>query len=220
MQQQSGEIMSVSHKNFNLIDHPLIKRDVTVLRDIATNPEKFRAAVQRISNILAVQVSKNFKLSEKPMNTPLEQTTGYYLAQEVVLVPVLRAGLGMVSGFLEIIPEAKVGHIGLQRNEETLEPMEYYYKTPKNIESDVVVLIDPMLATGGSASEALKYLKKRGAKEIVFACLVAAPEGIAKLEQNHPEIKIYAAALDRELNDKGYILPGLGDAGDRTFGTL
>jgi uracil phosphoribosyltransferase len=212
--------MSISHKNFNVIDHPLIKRDVTVLRDIDTNPEKFRAAVQRISNVLAVQLSKDFKLSEKEMMTPLERTTGYYLAQEVVLVPVLRAGLGMVNGFLEVIPEAKVGHIGLQRNEETLEPVEYYYKTPKNIESDVVILLDPMLATGGSANEALNYLKKRGAKEILFACLVAAPQGVAKLEKNHPEIKIYAAALDRELNEKGYILPGLGDAGDRTFGTL
>jgi len=215
-----GEIMSVSHKNFNLIDHPLIKRDVTVLRDVNTNPEKFRAAVQRISNVLAVQLSKDFKLSEKEMMTPLEKTTGYYLEQEVVLVPVLRAGLGMVSGFLEVIPEAKVGHIGLQRDEETLEPVEYYYKTPKNIESDIVILLDPMLATGGSANEALNYLKKKGAKEMVFACLVAAPDGVARLEQNHPEIKIYAAALDRELNEKGYILPGLGDAGDRTFGTL
>jgi uracil phosphoribosyltransferase len=212
--------MSVSHKNFFLINHPLVKRDVTVLRDVNTNPEKFRAAVQRISNIMAVKVSKHFKLAENEMFTPLEKTTGYYLAQEVVLVPVLRAGLGMVNGFLEVIPEAKVGHIGLQRNETTLEPVEYYYKTPKNIESDIVILVDPMLATGGSASEALNYLKKRGAKEIIFACLVAAPEGVARLEQNHPEIKIFAAALDRELNDKGYILPGLGDAGDRTFGTL
>jgi uracil phosphoribosyltransferase len=212
--------MSVSHKNFFLINHPLVKRDVTVLRDVNTNPEKFRAAVQRISNIMAVKVSKHLKLAENEMFTPLEKTTGYYLAQEVVLVPVLRAGLGMVNGFLEVIPEAKVGHIGLQRNETTLEPVEYYYKTPKNIESDIVILVDPMLATGGSASEALNYLKKRGAKEIIFACLVAAPEGVARLEQNHPEIKIFAAALDRELNDKGYILPGLGDAGDRTFGTL
>lgn len=212
--------MSVSHKNFNLINHPLVKRDVTVLRDINTNPEKFRAAVQRISNVMAVKVATHFRLAENEMLTPLEKTTGYYLAQEVVLVPVLRAGLGMVSGFLEVIPEAKVGHIGLQRNEKTLEPVEYYYKTPKNIESDIVILLDPMLATGGSASEALNYLKKRGAKEIIFSCLVAAPEGVARLEQNHPEIKIFAAALDRELNDKGYILPGLGDAGDRTFGTL
>jgi uracil phosphoribosyltransferase len=212
--------MSVSHKNFILIEHPLIKRDVTILRNVETNPEKFRAAVQRISNIIAVQISKNFGLSEKEISTPLENTTGYFLAHDIALVPVLRAGLGMVNGFLEIIPEAKVGHIGLQRNEETLQPIEYYYKVPKNIESAIVVLLDPMLATGGSACEAINYLKKRGAVNINFACLVAAPEGISKLEQNHPEVKIFAAALDRELNEKGYILPGLGDAGDRTFGTL
>jgi uracil phosphoribosyltransferase len=140
--------------------------------------------------------------------------------QDIVLVPVLRAGLGMVSGFLELIPESKVGHIGLQRDEETLTPVEYYYKTPKDINKSKVILIDPMLATGGSASEAIKYLKKRGATDIVFACLVAAPKGVEKIFNDHPGIKIFGAALDRELNDKGYILPGLGDAGDRTFGTL
>ena len=126
----------------------------------------------------------------------------------------------MVSGFLEIIPDAKAGHIGLQRDEETLKPVEYYYKTPKNLDKSIVILLDPMLATGGSATEAIKYLKKRGALNIVFACLVAAPEGVMKMQEIHPETKIYGAALDRELNNKGYILPGLGDAGDRTFGTL
>ncbi len=140
--------------------------------------------------------------------------------QEVVLVPVLRAGLGMVSGFLEIIPDAKVGHIGLQRDEETLKPVEYYYKTPKNIDKSIVILLDPMLATGGSGSEAIKYLKIRGAINIAFACLVASPEGVKKMQEIHPDTKIYGAALDRQLNNKGYILPGLGDAGDRTFGTL
>jgi uracil phosphoribosyltransferase len=126
----------------------------------------------------------------------------------------------MVNGFLQIIPEAKVGHIGLQRDEETLKPVEYYYKVPKHLEMAEVVLLDPMLATGGSASEALKYLKKRGATKLVFACLVASPEGVEKIQSEHPNVKIFAAALDRELNSKGYILPGLGDAGDRTFGTL
>ncbi len=207
-------------KNFSLIDHPLVQRDVTVIRDKTTPPEYFRAAVSRISNILAVEISKNFSLSQKQIETPLEVTKGFKLEQEVVLVPVLRAGLGMVSGFLSIIPDAKVGHIGLQRDEETLQPVEYYYKTPKNIHDSMVILIDPMLATGGSASEALNYLKKRGAKNLVFACLVAAPEGIKRIEKVHPDIKIFGAALDRELNEKGYILPGLGDAGDRTFGTL
>ncbi len=207
-------------KNYHLMDHPLVKRDITKLRDVNTNPESFREAVKRISNILAVEISKDFKLNAVDVETPLENTEGHQLAQDVVLVPVLRAGLGMVSGFLEIIPEARVGHIGLQRDEETLKPVEYYYKTPHNINVAKVILIDPMLATGGSASEALKYLKKRGAKDLVFACLVAAPEGISKIEKDHPDIQIYGASLDRELNGKGYILPGLGDAGDRTFGTL
>lgn len=205
---------------FYLVEHPLIKRDVTILRDKNTDSETFRAALQRVSNILAAEISKEFSLTKIDVETPLEKTEGSKLTNEVILVPVLRAGLGMVNGFLQIIPEAKVGHIGLQRDEETLKPIEYYYKVPKNLEFAEVVMLDPMLATGGSASEALKYLKKRGAKKLVFACLVAAPEGIAKIESEHPDIKIFAAALDRELNNKGYILPGLGDAGDRTFGTL
>ncbi len=208
------------NKNFILIEHPLIKRDVTILRDVKTTSETFRAALQRVSNVLAVEISKNFELSSVDINTPLEKTKGSKLTQDVILVPVLRAGLGMVNGFLQIIPEAKVGHIGLQRDEETLQPIEYYYKVPKNLETSEVIMLDPMLATGGSASEALKYLKKRGATKLVFACLVASPEGIKKIETVHPDIKIFAAALDRELNSKGYILPGLGDAGDRTFGTL
>lgn len=205
---------------FNLVEHPLIKRDVTILRDKNTDSETFRAALQRVSNILAAEISKKFSLTKIEVETPLEKTEGSKLSHQVILVPVLRAGLGMVNGFLQIIPEAKVGHIGLQRDEETLKPIEYYYKVPKNLELAEVVMLDPMLATGGSASEALKYLKNRGAKKIAFACLVASPEGIAKINSEHPDIKIFAAALDRELNNKGYILPGLGDAGDRTFGTL
>jgi len=212
--------MSVEYNNFHLINHPLVKRDITVLRDVNTEPEKFRAAVKRISNILAVEISKDLHLNEFEVETPLERTTGFKLSHEIVLVPVLRAGLGMVSGFLEIIPDAKVGHIGLQRDETTLKPIEYYYKTPKNIDVAKVLLIDPMLATGGSGVEAINYLKRRGVKNLIFACLVAAPEGIMKLQSMHPDIQIFGAALDRELNDKGYILPGLGDAGDRTFGTL
>ena len=208
------------HKNFYLIEHPLIKRDVTILRDINTSSETFRAALQRVSNVLAVEISKNFNITSVEVETPLEKTSGAKLSNDVILVPVLRAGLGMVNGFLQIIPEAKVGHIGLQRDEETLQPIEYYYKVPKKIEEAEVIMLDPMLATGGSASEAIKYLKKRGAKKVFFACLVAAPEGVDKIESIHPDTKIFAAALDRELNSKGYILPGLGVAGDRTFGTL
>jgi uracil phosphoribosyltransferase len=208
------------NKNFFLIQHPVIKRDVTILRDKNTDSETFRAALQRVSNILAVELSREFRLTETEVETPLEETQGAKLTHDIILVPVLRAGLGMVNGFLQIIPEAKVGHIGLQRDEETLKPIEYYYKVPKHLETAEVVMLDPMLATGGSASEALKYLKKRGATKLVFACLVAAPEGIDKIKSEHPDVKIYAAALDRQLNSKGYILPGLGDAGDRTFGTL
>ncbi len=208
------------NKNFFLIEHPIVKRDVTILRDKNTDSENFRAALQRVSNILAVELSKEFKLTKTEVETPLESTQGAKLTHDVILVPVLRAGLGMVNGFLQIIPEAKVGHIGLQRDEETLKPIEYYYKVPKHLETAEVVMLDPMLATGGSASEALKYLKNRGASKLVFACLVAAPEGIEKIKSEHPDVKIFAAAMDRELNTKGYILPGLGDAGDRTFGTL
>lgn len=212
--------MGMSFDNFTLLDHPLIKRDVTILRDQSTGTEIFRSALHRISILLAVEISKGFNVSETTIETPLERTSGYKLVQEIVLVPVLRAGLGMVSGFLEIIPDAKAGHIGLQRDEVTLKPVEYYYKTPRNIANSMVILLDPMLATGGSSSEAIKYLKVRGAKNLIFACLVASPEGISRLLLDHPDIKIFGAALDRELNNKGYILPGLGDAGDRTFGTL
>jgi uracil phosphoribosyltransferase len=209
-----------AQNKFLLIDHPLIKRDITLLRKVETNCKQFRDAITRISNILAVEISKEFELLKNEIETPLEKTNGHFLSQEIVLVPVLRAGLGMVNGFLQVIPEAKVGHIGLERDEETLEPNEYYYKTPKDIHNAEVILLDPMLATGGSASEAIRYLKKRGVDGIAFACIVAAPEGVKKLSEDHADVKIYGAALDRTLNDKGYILPGLGDAGDRTFGTL
>ena len=159
--------MHKQFKNFTLNKHPLVKKDITVLRDINTNSETFRAAVTRISNILAVEISKNFLLSDAEVETPLETTKGFKLAQEVVLVPVLRAGLGMVNGFLQIIPDAKVGHIGLERDEETLKPNHYYFKTPLNIPQSNVILLDPMLATGGSSSAAINFLKKQGAKDFV-----------------------------------------------------
>jgi len=206
--------------NFNLIDHPLVKKDITVIRDINTDCETFRAAISRLSNIIAVKLFVDLKLTEIEVQTPLEKTKGFKLTQEVVIVPVLRAGLGMVNGFLQVIPDAKVGHIGLERDEKTLKPVEYYYKTPDNLIEHEIILVDPMLATGGSASAAISFLKKRGAENIIFACIVAAPEGINKINEDHPDVTIFGAALDRELNGKGYILPGLGDAGDRTFGTL
>jgi len=209
-----------NYKNLVLIEHPLVKKDLTILRDKKTTTEIFRGAVRRISNILAVEISNTFSLKEYKIDTPLERTKGYKLKQKVVLIPVLRAGLGMVEGFLQLIPDAKLGHIGLERNETTLLPNSYYLKTPKKLGDAEVILLDPMLATGGSASAAISSLKKRGAKNIVFACLLVAPEGVKKMFNEHPDLIIFTAALDRQLNKKGYILPGLGDAGDRTFGTL
>ncbi len=217
----SGQLKKKSSfKNLVLIQHPLVKKDVTVLRDKKTNTEMFRAAVTRISNIMAVEISNAFSLKEIRVETPLEKTKGFKMQQDVVLIPVLRAGLGMVDGFLQIIPDAKLGHVGLERNETTLKPNTYYLKTPKNLSKSEVILLDPMLATGGSASAAITFLKKRGAKNLVFACLLAAPEGVKKMLNDHPDLIIFSAVLDRQLNKKGYILPGLGDAGDRTFGTL
>ncbi|MDH3268214.1 MAG: uracil phosphoribosyltransferase [Ignavibacteria bacterium] len=210
----------LTHQNLVLIQHPLVKRDITILRNKKTNSETFRAAVTRISNILAVEISTSFSLKSTKIKTPLESTNGYQLKHDVVLIPVLRAGLGMVEGFLQLIPDAKLGHVGLERNESTLQPISYYLKTPKNLGKAEVILLDPMLATGGSASTAISFLKKRRARNIIFACLLAAPEGVEKLLYDHPDVIIFSSALDRQLNRKGYILPGLGDAGDRTFGTL
>jgi len=209
-----------AYKNLVIIQHPLVKKDLTILRDKRTSTEIFRAAVRRISSVLAVEISTTFSIQEYKIYTPMEHTKGFKLKQAVVLIPVLRAGLGMVEGFLQLIPDAKLGHIGLERNETTLLPNSYYLKTPKKLGNAEVILLDPMLATGGSASEAINSLKKRGAKNIVFACLLAAPEGVKRMAEEHPELIIFTAALDRQLNKQGYILPGLGDAGDRTFGTI
>ncbi len=211
--------MDYGFRNFTIVEHPLLKKDITIIRDETTNAETFRAAVKRISGILAVEISRHFNLVNIEVKTPLEKTVGYKMKQDIVLIPILRAGLGMLGGFLEIIPDAKVGHIGLQRNEETLIPEEYYYKTPLGLDKSEVIVLDPMLATGGSGCAAVDYIKKRGKEKIIFASLVAAPEGVKRMNSDHPDVLIYTAALDRQLNEKGYILPGLGDAGDRMFGT-
>lgn len=207
------------NSNLLIVEHPLIKRDLTYLRDKNTSSSTFRNILRRLTSLMAFEVTRDLELLNKEVETPLEVTQGYILRDDVVLVPILRAGLGMVDSFLELIPEAKVGHIGLYRDEKTLKPVDYYFKFPKNLDKSVTIILDPMLATGGSICTAVSYLKEKGAKRIKVVCLIAAPEGITKLTSEHPDVKIYAAVLDRELNQKGFILPGLGDAGDRIFGT-
>jgi len=207
-------------ENLFVIENPLVQRDITILRNKITKEYEFRLALRRIAYCLAIEISKDFNLDIVEVETPLEKTSGYEINQQIVLVPVLRAGLSLVNSFIELIPEAKVGHIGIQRDEKTLLPIDYYYKTPKNLHISKVIILDPMLATGGSASAAIRFLKERGAKDIILSCLIAAPEGIKKIQDDHADVKIYVAKIDRELNANGYILPGLGDAGDRTFGTI
>jgi uracil phosphoribosyltransferase len=206
-------------KNLIVIDHPLIQRDLTILRNRKTPSRDFRAVLFHTASLMAYEVTRDLPTRKAALETPLERTKGVVLGRQVVLVPVLRAGLGFVGGFLEAVPDARVGHIGLYRDERTLKPIDYYFKVPRNLKSSFVLILDPMLATGGSGAAAISYLKKRGAREIVFVSLVAAPEGVRKIHAEHPRVKIYTCALDRELNSRGYILPGLGDAGDRLFGT-
>jgi uracil phosphoribosyltransferase len=206
-------------RNLIIIRHPLVQRDVTLLRDKRTPSNQFRAILRRASTMMAYEVSRDLPLKKKNVKTPLATTSGSVLARSVVLVPILRAGLGLVGGFVEVLPDARVGHIGLYRDEQSLKPVDYYFKVPRNLRKAMVFLLDPMLATGGSSSAALTYLKKRGAKSIVFVTLVASPEGVRVVQNDHPDVKIFTCALDKKLNKKGYILPGLGDAGDRIFGT-
>lgn len=207
-------------KNLTIVDNPLIKRDMTILRDEKTEAYQFRLALGRIAYSLVISISSSFELDEIEVKTPLEITKGFKIRKQIVLVPVLRAGLSLVSSFIEMIPRAKVGHIGLQRDEKTLKPVDYYYKTPKNLDQSKTIVLDPMLATGGSASAAAQFLKERGASDCLMVCLIASPEGVEKMYKDHPDVPIFTSALDRELNQNGFILPGLGDAGDRTFGTL
>ena len=206
-------------KNLIIIEHPLIKRDMTILRERNTNSHVFRTTLRRISSIMAFEVTHDLTLKKRTVHTPLERTVGYALADQVVIVPVLRAGLGLVDGFLDFLPEAKVGHVGIYRNEKTLEPIDYYSKFPRSLRNSLVLLLDPMLATGGSGSAAITFLKKKGAKRIRFVSLLAAPEGVRRISAAHPDVPIFSTVLDRQLNRYGYILPGLGDAGDRIFGT-
>ena len=207
-------------EKLHIMDHPLITHKITMLRDENTNTKDFRQLVYEIALLMGYEATKDLTLTDTEITTPLMKTTKKVLNQKVAIVPILRAGLGMVDGVLDLIPSAKVGHIGLYRDHETLKPVEYYCKLPTDIESREVIIVDPMLATGGSSAAAISFIKKRGAKNIKLMCILAAPEGIEVLRKEHPDVELYCGAVDDKLNENGYILPGLGDAGDRIFGTL
>lgn len=206
-------------KNLTILDHPLIQQKLYYIRSKVSNNLSFRNMLDEIGALMVYEVTRDLPLKERGVETPLEKTKAYVLARKVTLVPILRAGMAMCDGILKIIPHARVGHLGLYRDKNTLKPVEYYAKFPTDISDSEVILIDPMLATGGSAVAAVDYLKNLGVHSMKFVCLVAAPEGVKLMDKHHPDIKIFTAALDRELNDHGYILPGLGDAGDRIYGT-
>ncbi|ALO04702.1 uracil phosphoribosyltransferase [Lactiplantibacillus paraplantarum] len=205
---------------FEVLDHPLIQHKLTIIREKNCGTKVFREMVNEISTLMAYEVSRDMPLKDIEIETPIAKSTQKTLAgKKVAIVPILRAGLGMVDGFLNMIPAAKVGHVGMYRDEKTLKPVEYFVKLPTDISQRQLFVVDPMLATGGSAIMAMDMLKKRGASNIKFMCLVAAPEGVKALREAHPDIDVYTAALDDHLNEDGYIVPGLGDAGDRLFGT-
>ena len=203
-----------------VMDHPLVQHKVAILRDISTGTKQFKELVSELAVLLAYEATRDLPLEDVDVQTPVDVAHCKMLAgKKMAIVPILRAGLGMVEGVQTLVPSAKVGHIGLYRDPDTLQPVEYYCKLPADIEERDVFVVDPMLATGGSAADAIKLIKKKGAKRIKFLGLIAAPEGIEKLRTAHPDVDIYVAALDSHLNDHGYIVPGLGDAGDRIFGT-
>ena len=206
--------------NLTVVQHPLIEHKLAVLRDRNTSKKIFRELVEEITMLLAYEVTRDLPLEPVTIDTPLERTTARMVSgKKLVLVPILRAGLGMAEAMLKLMPSARVGHIGVYRDHETLRPVEYYFKIPSEPEARDFVVLDPMLATGGSAAAAVQLLKERGAARVRMVCLVAAPEGVRVLLERHPDVQVYAAALDRQLDAHGYILPGLGDAGDRLFGT-
>ncbi|MGE6257871.1 uracil phosphoribosyltransferase [Heyndrickxia sporothermodurans] len=206
--------------NVFVIDHPLIQHKLTFIRDKNTGTKEFRELVDEVATLMAFEITRDMPLQEIEIETPVSKAKAKILSgKKIGIVPILRAGIGMVDGVLNLIPAAKVGHIGLYRDPKTFKPVEYYVKLPNDVEERDFILVDPMLATGGSAVEAITSLKKRGAKSIKFMCLIAAPEGVEAIKEAHPDIDIYIAGLDEKLNEKGYIIPGLGDAGDRLFGT-
>jgi uracil phosphoribosyltransferase len=202
-----------------VLKHPLIDHKMSQVRNVNTNTKAFRETVSEIGALITYEITRDFKTKPVDIETPMAKMTAYELEKPVVIVPILRAGLGMVDGIHNIIPTAKIGHIGLYRDEETLEPKAYYQKFPKTIQESVVLVVDPMLATGGSASYAIQVLKEAKVKDIRYVGLVGCPEGVQRLQEDHPEVSIYLAALDEKLDENGYIVPGLGDCGDRLFGT-
>ena len=206
----------------NVIDHPLIQHKLTIMRSKETGTKDFRELLEEISMLMTYEITRDFPLKDVEIETPVSKCIGKQLAasRKVCVVPILRAGLGMQSGVVNMIPAAKVGHIGLYRDPETLKPVEYYCKMPADIAERTMIVVDPMLATGGSAAAALPMLKAKGAKKLILMCLVSAPEGIRVINEEHPDVPLYVASVDERLNDHGYIVPGLGDAGDRIFGTI
>ncbi|WP_018661195.1 uracil phosphoribosyltransferase [Heyndrickxia acidiproducens] len=208
--------MSIVH----VIDHPLIQHKLTYIRDKHTGTKDFRELVDEVATLMAFEITRDMPLEEIEIETPVSKAKSKTLTgKKIGIVPILRAGLGMVDGVLKLIPAAKVGHVGLYRDPKTLKPVEYYAKLPSDVEERDFIIVDPMLATGGSAVDAIESLKKRGAKNIKFMCLIASPEGVENVQKAHPDVDIYVAAIDEKLNEMGYIVPGLGDAGDRLFGT-
>lgn len=204
----------------HVFDHPLIQHKLSYIRDVNTGTKEFRELVDEVGMLMAYEVTRDLELQDVDIETPVTKMTAKRLAgKKLAIVPILRAGLGMTDGILSLVPAARVGHIGLYRDPETLKAVEYFVKLPQDISERQIIVVDPMLATGASAIEAITSLKKRGAKNIRFMCLIAAPEGVEKMQEAHPDVNIYIAALDEKLNDKAYITPGLGDAGDRLFGT-
>ena len=204
----------------HIIDHPLIQHKLTYMRKKETGPKDFRQLLDEISQLMAYEVTRDLPLKTIEIETPICKTNANIISgKKIAVVPILRAGLGMVNGILELVPVSKVGHIGLYRDPETHQPVEYYCKLPPDVQDRLTIVVDPMLATGGSASDAITMLKNRGCQTIRLMCLVAAPEGVQKVQKEHPDVEIYVAALDEKLNDHAYIIPGLGDAGDRLFGT-
>ncbi len=206
-------------QNLNIVRHPLIQNKLTYLRDKNTDNQDFRLILEELTTLMVYEITRNYPLEETKVETPLEKTTSETLATNVALVPILRAGVGMLEGVLNLIPKARVGHIGLYRDHQTLEPVEYYKKLPQPLSEFQIIVVDPMLATGGTAKAGVELVKEEGGENVQFLCLVAAPEGVENFSKKHPNVPIYTAAVDDHLDEEGYIHPGLGDAGDRLFGT-